>query len=133
MRCTMGDASRKASARNVGRPVLLLLGIVALGAPSIADQNQLAGTVTLVEKGNPIADASGAVIWFEPSGGVPKPAPVRAEIQTHDRRFVPLVTVVSAGSEVWFPNGDPILHNVFSVSSGNRFDLGLYRKGRGKA
>jgi len=33
---------------------------------------------------------------------------------------------------VRFPNQDPILHNVFSVSPGNSFDLGLYRQGPGK-
>jgi hypothetical protein len=34
---------------------------------------------------------------------------------------------------VRFPNTDPILHNVFSVSSGNRFDLGFYPEGPGKS
>ena len=32
-----------------------------------------------------------------------------------------------------FPNVDPIYHNVFSVSGGNRFDLGLYRSGSSKS
>ena len=36
---------------------------------------------------------------------------------------------VPKGSTIRFPNEDPILHNVFSVSGENRFDLGLYRKG----
>jgi hypothetical protein len=40
--------------------------------------------------------------------------------------------VVPRGSLVRFPNQDPILHNVFSVSAPNAFDLGLYRKGPGK-
>jgi hypothetical protein len=34
---------------------------------------------------------------------------------------------------VAFPNDDPIYHNVFSVSGGNRFDLGLYRSGTSKS
>jgi hypothetical protein len=33
---------------------------------------------------------------------------------------------------VRFPNEDPILHNVFSVSAPNQFDLGLYQEGPGK-
>lgn len=102
-------------------------------AASSAFAAELAGTLTLVERGRPAADASAAVIWFVPAGGASRPAPVRAEIQTRNRKFIPSVIVVPAGSEVWFPNSDPILHNVFSVSPGNRFDLGLYRKGRGKA
>jgi hypothetical protein len=36
------------------------------------------------------------------------------------------------GSRVRFPNEDVILHNVFSVSGDNSFDLGLYRRGKGK-
>jgi hypothetical protein len=42
------------------------------------------------------------------------------------------VLVVRAGTRVRFPNQDPILHNVFSVSGGNAFDVGLYGKGPGK-
>lgn len=41
--------------------------------------------------------------------------------------------MVPAGSTVRFPNQDSILHNVFSVSRANRFDLGLYRRGEGKS
>ena len=45
------------------------------------------------------------------------------------KRFEPQVRAVPLGSTVVFPNQDPILHNVFSVSGENRFDLGLYRGG----
>ena len=93
----------------------------------------LTGVLSLVEKGQAVSETANAVLWFVPAGGVTRPAPIRAEIQTRERRFIPRVTVVPAGSEVWFPNSDPILHNVFSVSPGNRFDLGLYRRGAGKA
>ena len=95
--------------------------------------SSLAGTLSLVERDQPVNDAEGAVVWYVPAAGVAPAAPVRAEVWTRDRRFTPRVTVVPVGSEVWFPNGDPILHNVFSVSAGNRFDLGLYRNGPGKA
>jgi hypothetical protein len=43
------------------------------------------------------------------------------------------VLAVPVGSTVTFPNDDPILHNVFSVSGANRFAHGLYRKGPGKS
>jgi plastocyanin len=113
--------------------LLVIVTTLSLASVARAGEARIAGTLTLVEKGTPISDAPNAVIWFVPAGGAPRPAPERAEIQTRDRRFIPLVSVVPAGSEVWFPNGDPILHNVFSVSPGNRFDLGRYRKGAGKA
>jgi hypothetical protein len=46
---------------------------------------------------------------------------------------MPRTLVVSPGSTVRFPNADPIRHNVFSVSPGNRFDLGLYGQGSGRS
>jgi len=93
----------------------------------------LAGTLSLVERGMAVNEAADAVVWYVPASGAAAPAPVRAEIMTRERRFIPRITVVPVGSDVWFPNSDPILHNVFSVSAGNRFDLGLYRKGPGKS
>jgi hypothetical protein len=42
------------------------------------------------------------------------------------------VVTVPVGSRVSFPNADPILHNVFSVSRSNAFDLGLYGRGEGR-
>ncbi len=51
---------------------------------------------------------------------------------TRRKEFAPRLLVVPKGSRVRFPNQDPILHNVFSVSSPNQFDLGLYRQGPGK-
>src|SRR5262249_28135812 len=36
---------------------------------------------------------------------------------------------VQMGSTVHFPNLDKVWHNVFSLSPGNSFDLGLYRGG----
>ena len=48
------------------------------------------------------------------------------------KRFQPRVVAVPKNATVQFPNADPIYHNVFSVSPGNRFDLGLYRSGASK-
>jgi hypothetical protein len=50
---------------------------------------------------------------------------------TRRKRFEPRVLVVPVGSTVRFPNRDPILHNVFSVSGGNAFDLGFVGRGEG--
>jgi plastocyanin len=111
---------------------LMLAWPVSLAAADAAGST-LAGTLSLVERGAAVNEAADAVVWFVPSSHVAPAAPVRAEIMTRERRFSPRVTVVPVGSDVWFPNSDPILHNVFSVSAGNRFDLGLYRKGPGKS
>src|SRR5262245_54120035 len=94
----------------------------------------LSGTLTLAERGEPVADAAAAIVYFVPEGEAkPSPAPVEAEIVMRDRRFSPRAVAVPLGSSVRFPNADPIRHNVFSVSPSGRFDLGLYGTGKGKA
>jgi plastocyanin len=40
------------------------------------------------------------------------------------KRFVPTVAVVQMGGRVAFPNADKFLHNVFSSTPGDAFDLG---------
>jgi plastocyanin len=50
-------------------------------------------------------------------------------ISQRNASFVPSFAIVPVGDEVEFPNDDVILHNVFSYSPGNQFDLGLYPKG----
>jgi plastocyanin len=55
-----------------------------------------------------------------------------ATIEQRDRRFVPDLVVIPAGSSVVFPNFDPIFHNVFSLSKPKTFDLGNYPKGQSR-
>jgi len=52
--------------------------------------------------------------------------PVHKELIQRNQRFEPRLLVVPAGSTVSFPNADPIFHNVFSLSSTKKFDLGYY-------
>jgi plastocyanin len=106
---------------------------LALSLASGARAESLQGHIILSERGERISDVSGAIAYYVPDGGVAPPAPVTVTIETRSRRFAPSVLAVPVGSTVWFPNGDPIRHNVFSVSPGNRFDLGLYGTGKGRA
>lgn len=55
-----------------------------------------------------------------------RPAPVMRQV---NERFVPHVLAVAKGQSVSFPNEDDFYHNVFSVVSGDRFDLGRYASG----
>jgi len=50
----------------------------------------------------------------------------RVVIEQSRKTFVPSWVVVQRGTTVAFPNSDTIFHNVFSLSPGNSFDLGLY-------
>lgn len=115
-------------------PILLLASAIASGGAAAED---LHGRVQLLAKGGkgPArgVDARQALVWFEPEGGAPvRPPSAPFVMTTKDKQFVPRVLTVPKGSRVVFPNQDVILHNVFSVSGGNSFDLGLYKKGSGK-
>jgi len=58
--------------------------------------------------------------------------PVKGEhkvIQQSGKKFLPGWAVIQRGTTITFPNNDNIYHNVFSMSPGNSFDLGLYNSG----
>jgi plastocyanin len=61
------------------------------------------------------------------------PAPLvqnkTAKIEQVNRQFSPRFLVVQKGTRVEFPNRDAIYHNVFSISDGNKFDVGYSRSG----
>ncbi len=112
-----------------------LLCLAAL--PRLAAAHDLKGTVLLLAKGGKVvdrgADVRAAVVIWRPAAGAKSVATNRVfQMMTQQKEFVPRVLTIPVGASVVFPNSDPILHNVFSVSEGNRFDLGLYRKGSGK-
>lgn len=76
------------------------------------------------------------LVWLEPASGaraVRRPAPVNVTMTTRGKMLLPHVLAIPVGSTVNFPNEDPISHNLFSLSSPNQFDLGLYRAGAGKS
>jgi plastocyanin len=54
-------------------------------------------------------------------------------MQQENLAFVPHVLPILKGTTVEFPNGDPIFHNVFSLSHAASFDLGRYPKGASKS
>ena len=81
---------------------------------------------------DPIAfERSRVVVYLEPTAPAidSSAQPSEAEIHQADRRFVPDMVVVPAGSTVSFPNMDPIFHNIYSLSKAKSFDLGSYDKG----
>lgn len=64
--------------------------------------------------------------------GRPGEAP-RYEMATVKKTYAPRVLPVPKGTKVSFPNQDRVLHNVFSVSGANRFDLDLYGPGKSRS
>ena len=90
------------------------------------------GPVQIHEKdGRLRASLKDCVAILEPvEAAVPVAGPSRpVSIRTVGKQFLPRVSIATPGTEVAFPNLDHILHNVFSVSPGNRFDTAQYQPG----
>lgn len=107
-----------------------------LAAPGALFAASIEGRIVLYSDGKPLRaeEAAEAVVYFRPGA----PAPVAAAAQpytmtTQRKQFVPRILPITVGSSVAFPNEDPILHNAFSTSKDNAFDIGLYGQGEGKA
>ncbi|MEM7027428.1 MAG: hypothetical protein AAF410_04295 [Pseudomonadota bacterium] len=95
------------------------------------------GSVKITEKGK-VVDANeyaDAVVYFIPDNPIQLDAKTLEPKQMvmQKKSFVPRVLPVQAGTEISFPNFDPILHNAFSTSPKNKFDLGLYGGGDEKS
>jgi plastocyanin len=81
-------------------------------------------------------DNSKVVVWLTPIAPLQDPMRQTAAPQRliqKNKSFVPGLLVVPVGSSIEFPNQDPFFHNVFSLFSGRRFDLGLYEAGSSRA
>lgn len=117
------------------RPILPLAAcaLLALGALPLAAAT-VSGKISFVTKRgqNPVANET--LVWLEPAGGKNmRRTPQTYQMMTRGKALIPHIVAVPIGSTVQFPNDDPISHNLFSLSSNNGFDLGLYRRGAGKA
>jgi plastocyanin len=111
----------------------LLALVVLLTAASPSGTGSISGKIALVKAGAAVPDAANIVVWIEGARLSGAPAGVvKAEMKSQHKSFQPRVIAVPRDAAVEFPNVDPIFHNVFSVSPGNRFDLGLYRSGTSK-
>lgn len=112
------------------RSLLVLL----LFAPLWATAAGLEGNVSLVVDGKPLRaeEAAEAVVYFRPAS-LPPLVPSASEytMSTERKQFVPHILPIVIGSVVRFPNQDTILHNAFSTSKSNPFDVGLYAEGEG--
>lgn len=109
-----------------------LAGIVFAHAATAAE---LSGTLALSADGQALRseEAAEAVVYFRPATP-PKVAPAAQPylMGTQRKQFTPRILPITVGSSVRFPNRDPILHNAFSTSSANTFDVGVYGNGDGK-
>jgi plastocyanin len=115
------------------KKILVVLSVCAAGITSLT-AGTVAGTVTFLTKRGQHPIPAETVVWLESAQGTrPRAEAVRVRMVTRSKMLFPHVVAVPVGSTVEFPNDDPISHNLFSLSSPNTFDLGLYRKGAGKS
>lgn len=104
---------------------------------TLADTVNLSGRVAMTRDGRQLPFASlhlnQTVIAWRPAGQG-NPAPMEEQqIVTRRSRFFPQTMVVTSGTEIRFPNMDSIRHNVFSLTPGHQFDVGLYDQGPGRS
>jgi plastocyanin len=101
----------------------LALPVAARAAPGSAS-----GTISAP------SDAGEVIVYVEkgPAEAVATVSSEHREVLQRNSQFEPNAVWVRAGESVDFVNRDNIYHNVFSSSSGNSFDLGLYHGGKEK-
>ena len=108
----------------------VLIGAAALCVTHTAAAADISGKVTAAN-----GELHDVYVYADgpPSGAPANPnaAPLQAMAQKANK-FSPEVLVTVAGSTLDFPNQDKLYHNVFSLTPGNEFDLGLYRGGESK-
>lgn len=97
----------------------------------------LVGTVTMTNsrgRASRLGKPEQALLFFEPDEPLSRSQerPRTHEMKTIGKQYEPRLLVVQRGDRVEFPNLDPILHNVFSVSGENRFDLEVYGEGESR-
>jgi len=118
--------------------LLLLAGLSAalagaLQEPAAAPTGTVAGEVLLLLSDKTTAPGAEAVLWLPGAGAAASGTPARLELAQKEKRFVPHVLAVQSGETIAFPNLDRIYHNVFSLTPGHEFDLGLYHRGTAKS
>ena len=110
----------------------------AVGAPAstVAGSTSVAGSIEVLRNGRPLPFAATflgqTVVAWRPAEGIETPPLPEQTIVTRRSRFFPQTMAITSGTSVRFPNMDSIEHNVFSLTPGHRFDVGLYGQGEGR-
>ncbi|MCC5866760.1 MAG: hypothetical protein JJU31_16690 [Wenzhouxiangella sp.] len=103
---------------------------------TVAGSASIAGSIEVLRNGRPLPFAATflgqTVVAWRPADGVETPPLPEQTIVTRRSRFFPQTMAITSGTSVRFPNMDTIEHNVFSLTPGHRFDVGLYGQGQGR-
>jgi plastocyanin/outer membrane murein-binding lipoprotein Lpp len=130
LKLIQGSGSGSAGASQPGQPQRSpAKEAITSSAPAAGAQASAAATTGTIT-GRVRAEGSLGDAYVYIDGYRSAPARNRTiEIRQKDKRFVPSVEVVQVGTRAIFPNFDTVIHNVFSTTPDNRFDLGNVKAG----
>lgn len=99
-----------------------LLAFLCLFSTTFASAAEI--NVSVIDSsGKPVANAA---VYAEPVGKTPPKLIHSGVIEQKNKTFIPLVTIIQAGSNINFPNNDLVRHHVYSFSPAKTFELKLY-------
>ena len=102
-------------------------GAAGLTAGWLACAGALAGPVEVRVADMQGRALAGAVVFLESREARAAVRPLAgAEVSQVARQFAPLVSVVTVGTPVTFPNRDTVRHHVYSFSPVKKFEIKLY-------
>ena len=87
----------------------------------------LSGTVTIKSKGKTLSPEN-VIIVLEPmdASHLVERSPKTHIVEMKGKKYRPRYLHIRVDDTVVFKNGDPFMHNVFSLEGSNKFDLGTY-------
>jgi hypothetical protein len=127
-------AISRPSAAAQARPAGRIEGRVVITVPITTAPPSAAYGARRVEKAAPRSGSEllNVIVFIQDAPKVtplPLTRPVPGILQEGEM-FTPRVVAITKGSTVDFPNGDPVIHDVFSLSRSATFDLGSYPRGQ---
>lgn len=117
-----GARTRRGTGR--WRPAHAVLCAAGLAGWCLAAQAGSLQVEVSEASGKPLAEA---VVFLDSAEARKQAKPLAGvEMTQEQKQFVPGVLVVTAGTEVRFPNRDTVRHHVYSFSAAKKFELKLY-------
>jgi plastocyanin len=101
-----------------------------------AHAGSVSGKIRLANVSTPAANQAAGekenvVIWLEGAHDS-KPPETTIKISQRSLQFSPEFAIAVKGQKIEMPNDDDVVHNVYSFTGLNQFNLGLYAKGESR-
>ena len=110
--------------------VVVTLLAVPANAGSVSGKIRLANVSTPASN-QAAGDKENVVIWLEGARDS-KPPETPIKISQKSLQFSPEFAIAVTGQKIEMPNDDNVMHNVYSFTGLNQFNLGLYSKGESR-